>query len=619
MTINQLLSKTFIFIFAFCIAHFAFLNHANAQEIYATNYNVQINIDKDRKANVIITIDLNNDQSSELAGGYSFVLPFPEIYDISTTLNSQPVGNSIKDESAVKSLEIDFGGQTIKPSSRSTLQIVFNATNAIRETAFATRDLYIPEIVPNHRVDNFALNITFDKSLGKPKFITAYNEEITENESSYSLNLLSQRGVFAIWADKIKLSGLSKISVFNSQAHTVNTLVNIIPFTGTQKVAYTKIAGGDKSIYDQFGNYFFQVELEPKSQKEIEYTFNLELDSNKTDYLEFLDYDTKVDEKTRIGGEILTQIAKSEQKIDQLYSVNNLLKQRIDADISSQTFLQDYKNDLWEKLSKDEKLTDSEFSLLSLSVANYLDLPSRINYGYLINDYFLNLDTSKPHTWVEVNVDDKTIIMDPYLERISGMEYFGIEKKLDRITMGTWHPEEKYNNVLGILEGDVQRRMDLKPLLDSKASTSSIGINFFLPENAKAGFNFSANLNITNNTLFALPVDKIFLNNTEYTNQLRINKTFLPLILPGQTYATEIKGIREDNFFNLGSKDYKIKVDFKNDSFRTVNTEGTINLELSTYTVIGIGFILLGIFIFGILVSVRRKMKRRWRGRRSRG
>lgn len=313
----------------------------------------------------------------------------------------------------------------------------------------------------------------------------------------------------------------------------------------------------------------------------------------------------------------MSQLSKSEDKTEQLFNVNNLLKQRIDADISSQTFLKDYKNDLWEKLSKNEKLTDTEFSMLSLSIAEYLDLPARINYGFLINDYFLNLDTTKPHTWVEINVNDKTIIVDPYLERLTGLQYFGIEKKLDRITMGTWHPEEKYNNILGMLEGDLQRKMDLKRLLDSKAATSSIGINFLLPEDAKAGFNFSANLNITNNTLFALPLDKVILNDKEYTNQLKINKTFLPLILPGQTYKAEIKGIREDNFFNLGSKTYQIKVDFNNDSFKTVTTEGIINLELSTYTIMGIVSIGAGIFIFGILINVRRKMKRRWR--RARG
>ncbi len=617
MTINQPLTKTFLIIVSFVIFHFAFSSHVNAQEIYASNYTAQISIDKNTNANVIITIDLNNDQSTELAGGYSIVLPFAEVFDISTTLNSQPVNNHIKDTSGIKTLEVDFGGQTIKPSSRSNIQIVFNVKNAIKQTDFGSHDLYIPELIPNHRVDNFSLRINFDKSFGKPQFITSYKTEVKDSGNNYSIEFNEKKGIYAIWAEKVKLSGSNKLTILNVKDHSINTLVNIIPFTGAQKVAYTQINNVDSSIYDQLGNYFFNISLEPNAEKEISYNFNLEIDSTQIENLKFMENDTKIDSSTRIGNEILSQIASNTQTKDQLYNANNLIKQRIDTNISSQTFLKNYKNDLWEKLSKEEKLTDLEFSLLSLSIAEYLNLPSRINYGFLINDYFSNLDTTKPHTWVEVQVGDEVIIIDPFLEKLTGLEYFGIKHKLDRITMGTWHPEEKYNNLLGLLESDIQRKMSLKKLEKTSIPTTSVGVNFILPDTANSGFNFTGELRITNNTLFALPLEKVLINDKEFTKQLEINRTFLPLILPTQTYITNIRGIREDNFFDVRTKEYEVRIEFDNVSFKSVSSSDHLQLELSGYTIAGVCAIGTGILTFGMIVNIRRKMKRRHRSRNS--
>src|SRR5690606_17219658 len=70
-------------------------------------------------------------------------------------------------------------------------------------------------------------------------------------------------------------------------------------------------------------------------------------------------------------------------------------------------------------------LTSFEYCVVIAKHAELLNIPFRFVFGSVAYPRESLVGSDAPHIWCEVIVDDEILLLDPYLEDITGYDYFG--------------------------------------------------------------------------------------------------------------------------------------------------------------------------------------------------
>src|SRR5260221_1312994 len=470
-----------------------------------SSYTMIARVAKNDQVDIELSVDLTNNNKDAVIDSYSIFLPFSDIDLHDTKINGKSIGNKFEKVDGGYNVQFSFSDSVILFGSASVVEVDFTPKGNMSEIS-GLKKLYIPYL--NASSSDIKFRIIYPDEFGDLSFNSGKNIVITNSNGYRTMNMKSDKSLFLIWGNNAIYNISSELEVKNSRETEIHYLAPIIAEDPTQSVSYRKIEGGDIGMGDNFGNKFSFVTLAANSSKKFSFSAEVLKDVTKANSPNFDSYDWQLNLDSTTGQKIYSEINKSPDINEKLRNMNNFLSKELKPDSSVNI---DFKtlDTVWDRVQSKSTFNSFEYCYLVSATADYLGLKTRIDYGYVMI-YPKDSPTSfVPHVWCTVLNGDKEISMDPFLESITGVSYFGLTG-IDRIRMGSWDPSQSYNDILGML-GTQNNPITLNNDKDVKDLSGNIDVNLLLnyPSKAFAGEFYSVNMTLKNNSSKVLPIKSL--------------------------------------------------------------------------------------------------------------
>ena len=552
-----------------------------AQEQNPSPYYVELNIRTDKSIEGVFEINLTNSDKNNLINGYELNLPFK----INTVTTAQMDGRNIDKNLVIgndySDIRLSFFQNAIKPSQTVKIKINFLA-NELLSSKYGVEYLYIPTIKSNHTSNsNVIYKIRYPDSFNLPTFISP-QENLANNANE--INLSTTQGLIIIWGDQLLVNLESSFKIENKDNRKINTLVglpyedngnisNVNQPANGQTVYYKSMSNEQNGLIDELENNFIYSALDPNQTKEIKFNARINLSTNIYNDIYPQKYGWKLKDTDQTG-EMLKILNSEGDNLQRLKSLNNYLISKMQV-YPDETIDLNKIDSIWTKLEGSSKFNSFELCYLMIAASEYLGLPSRMDYGYLIIPEGI-VNNGSPHIWCEVKINGKDVLMDPYLETQLHINYFN-QVPIDRIRFGIWHPNQSYNNILGLL-GDFKSKSTVKisqaENLSPDLKNLSLSLNF--PSQAYSGEFYSGIMSVKNNSNKILIVKEMTLNDESVLRQLKLNNLTISF-LPQQNNTTKLNYLREKNFLYDGDETLQIRLTPQSKELSIISTTNVIN------------------------------------------
>ncbi|MFS8130629.1 MAG: hypothetical protein ACMG57_01480 [Candidatus Dojkabacteria bacterium] len=587
--------------------------HLKAQYIEPEIYKTTLDVVDNYSASASIELQLRNTTTDKFMEAYEFSIPIKNPQNISVFLDSQPVTFTTPTVSTYTDLKIDFGNNAIAPSAIKTLKINFYVEKVLAERS-SVKQLYIPRLFSEATLSNTKYTVTFPASFGDPVFVDLSNTntvDLGNGRKKFETN--TSNGLLVVWGSDYSFDVESKFTINNDSDSVKYTLFNIIPKLPTQEVTYSSVSGGDYGLYDSYGNDFAYTQIDPHSSKEVGFQARVSIKESDPLFRYPDNYSLVFNQDSGIAKKLAVKVTDSTENFVKLRTLNDILALNVHPSKNERINL-DLLKDIWERADSTSNLNSFEYCSIIVSYAESLGLHGKIDYGYILVPENINLDISLPHVWCEVSVNDNSVMFDPLLEALTGVQYFN-RKPNDRIQFGTWHPSQKYNNALGLLgnsEGLVKLTFTNLSEMDTTASTDKLKVDFKLPTNGFSGEFFDGFLNIQNNTSKVLRITDIALNGDTQLDKLIYNENLTKSVLPKTENKISLSNLREPNFLFDAKKDYNVTLNFDDADVYELKTDGSITLAPDTRVLLFVLMIVLSAMFLSVLMIFRLKRREKF-------
>lgn len=561
-----------------------FAKHVNAeQRVTARNFDVNIIVNEDLSLQSILNIEIRNDDPNNLIGGYRIELPFKNPSNIKTFLNNSEVTFSEENIDGFIAITLLFSNQAIRPNDTALLTIEFKNLNIISDNK-NFREIFLPGFELSHSIETSSYSFSYPKTFQEIAVLADVNAEIFDVGSTFKIKKNNLDPIYIIWGEKAKFRLDADFTLTNEEDSKVKNIFNAPMLFEFQNIYFDKLEGVNSGVYDALNNQYFVVDLDKKSSKKVVFSAYLEKNYGNSSVYPNL-YNYPFDSSTKIGEKINSNIDKSLSPVSQIAWVNDFIKSTFSPVYKEEINLSEYAN-LWHlDLEKDPNLANLsslEYCFYIVSFAESINVKAKIEYGYILSRQIPNFNFNAPHVWCTLKVESKDYLVDPYLEELTGLSFFGEDSFYDRLIMGTWHPDNKYDDILGLLSKNGIQFSPVIALVDtletnvSDSEKVSIEVNF--PKSVYSGFRFSGDLEVINNSKKIIMIGDFYVDKTSYINNLKYNGDLYPMAVPLQTSTFRIKNINPVSYFYNRDKNLEISIVSKADS-SVISTSETVNFE----------------------------------------
>lgn len=536
--------------------------NTNSDKIYAQassvlKYTFKVDVQDNLDSIVDLIIDIENNEVNHFVDGYEINIPVLNSRDLIVFLSGNEENNvSSRNENGYENLKITFE-KPVFPGEKKQLVINFKSNTLVKEK-FGIKQLYIqkPFDISNNSEINY--QVYYSSTFGEPSVNSANTQIIDAESGKKLLSTVSTNGIYIIWSSLIRLNMSSDFSLVNENNIQRKYLFNLPPDLNNQDVFYHSIKGGEFGVYDNFGNQFAQVQVDANSSVDVGYSANIEISGEYEKGTYPNRYSLVFNTESEFGKYILENTNSLTSNYDKLKLFNQILVNRMKPNKQSIINLNAL-GDLWKKLDGNAGLNAFEYSSLVVSFAEYLGLKGRINYGYIIMSA-VEFDNSFPHVWCDIEIDDRSVLIDSFMEDISNVSYFD-RTVIDRVKFGVWHTDQIYNPVLGLLSGKnpIQTKLT-QPVELTTAGT--IRLELDLADITYSGEFYEGRLTVDNQSNRILKFEKVALSGTDYTDRLSYAEELYKSALPSQRNIFDLNNLREPNFLFNGQKELLLEVKF---------------------------------------------------------
>ncbi len=575
-------------------------NPVNSASATVENYAIDIELKRDDNANVKIAIDIENIDRKNVITGKNIVLPFNNIINLNATINGQPVGYELDNErEGFSSVSIDFGGQAIRPFQKVKLVLNFDALKAVKSRAGVRTFLFYNNNFNSRNQGN--ISIIYPKDYGDLSFISARQLDPTNQGSDKTKLVVSDRSsLMMIWGNEYLIEIGSKFEFKQSDNQNGYYLLELIHNSPTQDVSYSSFKGADLGSHDELGNTFAMIKLDQK--KQFEYRALIKKNSSPLDSSSFKTFKFTLDSSTPYGERVVSEITKRVNDLDKLELVNDFL---VNNSVLSQT--QKFSpntaelSNFWQFMSDSKQMTSFEYCYALISAAEFLGHQGRFSYGYVLLG---SNKTLTPHVWCELKVDDKVVLADPYLDKLTGLKYFGVESDLDRVKFGIWEPERQYLNGMGLFtENSFIQEATILDNLSEPAESQAVNLLLEAPAKIASGLTYNLKLTFNNKSSSFIPVKDILINNNSQLGKMNFSDVLKPALLPQTENVFEITDIREYNIFKNGLNTLNIEAELDDSYYPKLSTQRQVDYYLDDKAII-LGLIVTNLVLFVAVFTI---------------
>jgi len=559
---------------------------------------LSININQDNSANVWYWIEIKNNNTEKLVSEISLVIPFVNIKNLKIEKNNQSVNYKVGTFEKYTKINIELGQYSIYPLKNEILKISFLVNDILKKQSNNTEKyaLFVGEL--SGELSTYS--ITYNKSFGDLIFTNIENYKKKEFENEISIEYSEKKnGLFIIGKNSsLDIGFISSVSSKDSENKYY--LFHILPNLSRQKHEYTTFYGADYGVYDEFGNRFAVFKLEDQT-KQFNFVANVSID-NKNELI-------KIPKKYNFNiNNLPTNIQQNMSKIfegseiDLKEAFKMLYKEILRTSQKTETHFPKVNLDNLKFISS----ISSQIEACGIIVffAEKFGVNSVIKYGYLIYPELLSIEFGLPHLWCEIEINKNVYVLDPYLEKLTGNS-FEMNNPLDRITMGIWHPSQKYNNVLGLLNNKPQKiiRNKIENRIEEDNTTTKLEMLISsLPRKAISGEWITGNIVFKNNTNKFFEVSSIEIKDTNYKFLDLANGLYFGILPYGNSLKTIKFSPVEDIYFE-GEKNFVFLTKI-NDSELEISKEVKISFNQNKEKINQLNIQIIILIISGILSTL---------------
>ncbi|MCA9386800.1 hypothetical protein KC669_02075 [Candidatus Dojkabacteria bacterium] len=605
MTKLNIYSKVIITCLVAFVGLFLFKVDVNAQSGEVIDHRINIDLFNNGDAHIKSELTLINNDPDNVISGYTYVLPAKNVInptiEIEGELKQVPVYSS--PEKTFSTLEIDFGDNVIKPNTSKKIIINAGISSFINSNFEAQYILFQPT---SDKLNSLSIN--YPNEFGDPLYISDSDASVTQTNSiTKTINILNKQNlILVMWGDEYYVDVKVDTQISNRQSGAVNSLFQLIPSTNSQQVVYNQMNNGDFGLIDKFNNSFASVSMLEGESKNISFEARVRKEQQQLLINNSLEYNIELPHF--IEDDFINETEVVSNDIDKLEIAYQYLLDKYPLEFSRSN-KQEIEN--FEKYLSDKKSLNSfDFCYLLGAYAQDLEMNIQIQYGYVV----LKPDKEKvlqPHFWLLIENNDSTFLIDPYMEITTELHYYNIQYDFDRITVGTWQPEQTYNDALGLMtdSGGVVK-LEITDISSFENPEGEIVIEPTNGLQRLSGFYYSPTLQIINPSTSVIKVESIEFNGQKQKVDSKFEGMEFAL-LPKRTNNLPLQEIRNPNFFFAGEKLEQVLIKTNSIISPELSVEYKVNYRRDEdFMVILIGILV--IFIFVIWRTINRIKHSKW-------
>lgn len=578
------------FFYILCVFVFANLLQSTIKAEVVTDYTYTVTINEDSSALLDILIDLKNDSSSSLISSYTIDIPY-KATSVVAKINSTSVTSLIEDIENGSRIKIDFLRNSIFAGQSATLEMNVAVSNAV-VNIYQAKKLILPYPESNFNYQYVKTSISFPESFGGISYSSDPYFELDQVESGRVLvNFEQTSPLTVLWGNPN--IGISFNTLIENRKNSINhTLSVLIPSYRNQSVEYLNVYRADYALADSYNNLFGFVTLNPLSNLELKLDANVKIEPLQN--INPVKYSWGLDLNSVLGQKIYSKLNQGNSNPEKLKLLNEYLFTEFQLD--SNKFTSETLNNLWNNSS--DSLNSLQYCYLIVSSANYLGLNSSINYGYKI---FGQEGLESPTIWCNVEVDSQILSFD--FQHQEELGYILVtDSQSDRVSMGVWHPDQFYNDMLGILSDSPLLARLGDPFESIALTQNNPTLKVNIPEKVYSGEFYKASLVIENPTNQILKINQLFFNQENVIDRVKVGDLY-KAVMPLQTNSISVDYLRESDFILNLSKNVKFDLqlnDINLTESKTVKFEPDYKLILIFFALVLLCFSTLGFILFKV-------------------
>jgi hypothetical protein len=501
----------------------------------SAKYNLTLQLAEDLSGTFDYMIDIQNNDP-QLVQEYNLNLPFSAVDQVSGSRDGQGVAVNSNQADKNISFTIKLGDRPIRTGQSTQLKLHFHVPDLLTRNYELTQ-LYLPKLETGYSVSAFQLQLTYPSNFPPLSYVSDSKPKI----DGHKLTLNSFSGFLVLWGDEAIYDIKENVPLKLTGDQNQQAFFNFIPRLPDQDVVYKTITGVSSAGTDRNLNIWG---IAKGDKKNVYYEARIHrLGKN---YAKFDDQiQIKYPTLDRPAGlQALQSIP--QDTVQKLRSIYDFLVTNYKA--SNETNItRDQATDLAAKAAQNgAELNNLEFASIGASLIQNENIPVHVVYGYVITPSELNaFNTRRPHVWLEALVNGNVVVLDPYLQALTGYSFWDTIN-INRLELGIWDPSDETDSVLGILSSG------LRPAPASAALgeiTQELKYNLYgdFPGEVLAGENYSGKLNVDNHSGYFLIFKNVTLNGQDVTDKLRLSEDLVPAAFPLSTTSIEIKYLFEPN------------------------------------------------------------------------
>lgn len=564
-----------------------------------SEYHLNLNITNDLSAQISLEVNLHNNATGSVIRAYSLDFPFT-IVNAEAKLNGETVDISIDKLSDGSRINVTFFDKVINDNSDGRLDITLFADSPIVQN-YDISQLLLPYPESNFSYQEVTANVTYPVLLGAPTLISEYKYNFTSLNSEQNQISLSQKNpLMIIWGTPKYNVGFD-LTLRNLKDTSNHYLLGLVPEYKNQIVHYINVNTAEYALTDKLGNAFSYLKLERNSNIPINNSVNIEVNSDDSESAYPEKYNWNLNLDSTLGQKIYSQINQGTEVIGKLNALNDFLVSNFEVDdkrIDASSL-----DKIWENGTK--SLNQLQFCYLIVSTAEYLGLPARINYGYSILNPGLQAG-GHPSIWCEVLVDGRDISFDVPNQKLFKISYFNTSH-IDKLRMGTWHPVQSYNDILGLLINNPYE-ITINPLAVKQGLETNVSMQLEFPEKVFSGEFYSGIIKIKNNSTKLLTFTELRLNGGSILNNIVVGD-LTKAVMPLQENSLKVDYLRETDFI----LDKTISVNIEAELNKNISLKAQENVTFEPdYKLIAIFVVIILVVVFILLFLVSRLLKKKF-------
>lgn len=584
------------FVFLTTILFFGLFSTSLKADV-VTSYNLDVNIRSDLSSEMNLTIDLQNTSDASLISGYSLELPY-QVSAANATLDNNSVSIILDSQFDKSTIQVDFLTNVIKPGGRANLNLNLSSSNSVKEL-YKVKEFNLPYPSSNYSYSAINVSITYPVILGSISYSSEskYNlERISDDFSKISFQQTAP--IKLLWGSP-EFNAVFRSSITNRKDAENHFLFNLIPEYSDQSVDYIQIFSADYALVDKQKNNFAFITLPANGNSLLNSEASVRLNSanSNQDYSEIYNWDLNLD--SVFGQKIYSNINQGTDNFSKFKSVNDFVFQNYS--LNTQKIKLPELLSVWDSNKKD--LNQLQYCYIIVSTAEYLGYKANIEYGYNLNG---NSTMVNPSIWCNVQLDGKNLIFDFATQKAIGYPQI-VTSSINKLRMGIWHPDQSYNDMLGLLSEEVVTVSFIEHSDNTNADLLEPELKIEFPTNVYSGEFYSGKIFIINPTSKLLTFNNLKVNNESVMSNLEVGQ-LSKAVMPLQQTGIKIDYLRENDFILNLSREITVEAEV---GINKLNDSIEVRFE-PDYKLIAIFFVILiitvSIFIYLVIKLIRRKV-----------